>query len=87
MHKEPRVTFSKFRLNRAGGAEILKELAAPHINAIAQDVAAKAGDDAEVQPYTTDRAAAAVRVPAEQQAKDGSLTRAAAAAGLEVNAK
>lgn len=81
------MTFSKFRLNRKGGAEVLKELAAPHINALAQQIAAKAGPDAEVDEYTTDRAAASVAVPAHQQAKDGALTRAAAAAGLEVRAK
>lgn len=78
---------SSFRLNRAGGAEVLKQLAAPHINALAQQVAAAAGDDAEVEEYTTDRAAASVGVPAHQQAKDGVLTRAAARAGLEVRAK
>lgn len=78
---------SNFKLNRRGGAEVLKELAAQQINAIAQQIAAQAGPDAEVDEYTTDRAAAAVRVPAEQQAKDGALTRAAAAAGLEVRLK
>jgi len=78
---------SSFRLNRKGGAEVLKELAAPAINALANQIAAQAGEDAEVDEYTTDRAAAAVKVPAHQQAKDGVLTRAAAAAGLEVRAK
>jgi hypothetical protein len=76
-----------FRLNYAGGKEVLNQLAAPHINAIAEKIGAQAGDDAEVEPYTTDRAAAAVSVPAHQQAKDGVLTRAASAAGLEVRAK
>lgn len=76
-----------FKLNRAGGAEVLKQLAAPAIKELARKIAADAGDDAEVVEYTTDRAAASVRVPAEQQAKDGVLTRAAAAAGLEVRAK
>ncbi|SHU94422.1 Uncharacterised protein [Mycobacteroides abscessus subsp. abscessus] len=78
---------SNFKLNRKGGAEVLKELAAQQINAIAKQIAAQAGPDAEVDEYTTDRAAAAVRVPADQQAKDGVLTRAAAAAGLEVRLK
>lgn len=78
---------SSFRLNRAGGAEVLKQLAAPAINALAEKVASAAGEDAEVSEYTTDRAAASVRVPAEQQAKDGVLTRAAAAVGLEVRSK
>lgn len=78
---------SSFKLNRAGGAEVLKQLAADAVNDLAQQVAASAGPDAEVSKYTTDRAAAAVSVPAEQQARDGALTRAAAAAGLEVRAK
>lgn len=81
------MTSSSFRLNRKGGAEVLKELAAEAINALGRRVAADAGDDAEFNAYTTDRAAASVTVPAEQQAKDGVLTRAAAAAGLEVRAK
>lgn len=75
---------SGFKLNRAGGAVVLKEIAAPAINAIAERIGAKAGPDAQVSKYTTDRAAAAVSVPAEQQARDGVLTKAAAAAGLEV---
>ncbi len=78
---------SNFRLNYKGGSELLKEIAAPHINALAQRVASAAGDDAEVTPYTTDRAAASVTVPAYQQAKDGALTRAVSAAGLEVRPK
>lgn len=77
----------KFRLNRKGGAQVLKELAAASVNAAAAEVAAQAGPDAEVDRYTTDRAAAAVSVPADQQAADGVLTRAAAAAGLEVRVK
>lgn len=78
---------SSFKLNRKGGAEVLKQLAAPQINALAQQIAAKSGEDAVLEEYTTDRAAALVSVPAGQQAKDGRLTRAAAAAGLEVRAK
>jgi hypothetical protein len=78
---------SNFRLDRKGGAEVLKQLAASHINALAQQVADRAGDDAEVEEYTTDRAAATVSVPAAQQAKDGVLSRAATAAGLEVRLK
>lgn len=76
-----------FKLDRKGGAEVLKQLAAPHINALARKIAGQASDDAEVQEYTTDRAAATVSVPAYQQAKDGVLTRAASAAGLEVRPK
>lgn len=78
---------SNFRLDRAGGAQVLKELAAPHINALAAQVGTAAGADAEVSEYTTDRAAASVSVPAEQQAVNGTLTRAASAAGLEVRPK
>ncbi|MFD7046329.1 hypothetical protein [Rhodococcus jostii] len=75
----------KFRLDRTGVAEVLKSAEfAAHINTVARDVASKAGDNAEVQAYTTDRRAAAVSVPAEDQARGGALTRAAAAAGLEV---
>lgn len=76
-----------FRMNRKGGAEVLKDMAAPLMNAVARQVAASAGEDAEVDTYTTDRAAAGVRVPAEQQAIDGALTRAVAAAGLEVRSR
>lgn len=78
---------SKFKLDRKGGAEVLKQMAAPLINDLAQQVAGSAGPDAEVSTYTTDRAAASVAVPAEQQAKDGVLTKAASGAGLEVRAK
>jgi hypothetical protein len=73
-----------FHLDLAGGAEVLKEMAAKQIAGIAETIAAEAGADAEVAQNVTDRARATVRVPAEQQAKDGVLTRAAAAAGLEV---
>ena len=75
-----------FTLNLGGGAEVLKELVADEITAIAWRIAAGAGEGATVKEYTTDRAAAAVSVPAQRQAKDGALTRAAAAAGLEVKA-
>lgn len=78
---------ANFKLNRKGGAEVLKQLAADAINDLGRQIAAQAGDDAEFEPYTTDRAAAAVSVPAHQQAKDGVLTRAASAAGLDVRSK
>lgn len=78
---------SKFKLNYKGGAEVLKQIAASTVNAAARQVAASAGPDAEVEDYTTDRAAASVSVPADQQARDGVLTRAASAAGLEVRGK
>lgn len=77
----------KFKLDYKGGGEVLKQVAAAAVNDAARQVAAAAGPDAEVETYTTDRAAASVSVPAEQQAKDGVLTRAASAAGLQVRAK
>lgn len=73
-----------FHLNLAGGAEVLKEMAAANIAAIAEAIAAQSGSDAKVTQKVTDRARATVRVPAEQQAKDGVLSRAASAAGLQV---
>ncbi len=82
-----------FELNREGGAEVLKELVADRIREIALQVGAAADDGAKVAEYSqiaeyvTDRFAASVTVPAERQAKDGVLTKAAAAAGLEVRMK
>lgn len=73
-----------FHLDVAGGAEVLKGMAVASIAGIAAAVAAGAGPDAVVTQGVTDRARATVRVPAEQQAKDGVLSRAASAAGLEV---
>lgn len=73
----------KIKLDHKGIAELLKsaEVRAP-INALAHQVAAISGG--EMESYTTDRAAAAVRVRADRQARDGALTRAALAVGLEV---
>ena len=76
-----------FELDHDGAAEVLKEIAKNHVHHVARQVGEAAGDDAIVDFYTTDRAAAAISVPAEQQAKDGVLTRAAAEAGLEVRPK
>lgn len=73
-----------FHLNLAGGAEVLKVMAAKRIAEIAQTVAAQAGSDAEVKQKVTDRSRATVKVPADQQAKDGVLSRAAASAGLDI---
>jgi hypothetical protein len=73
------------RVDSGGIRKILK--AAPMravVNAAARRVAAGAGPSASVREYTTDREAASVAVPAEQQAIHGRLTRAAAQAGLEV---
>lgn len=76
-----------FYLNRQGGGEVLKQMAADEVHALGRLVAAQAGKEAKVSDYTTDRAATSVSVPAVQQAKDGVLTKAASAAGLEVRAK
>jgi hypothetical protein len=73
-----------FELNFAGGAEVLKEMVAPTIKALAESIAATAGEDAKVYHRVTDRAAASVVVPADQQAKDGVLTRALSQAGFEI---
>ncbi|MFV8049733.1 hypothetical protein [Mycobacterium sp. 48b] len=73
-----------FELNLEGGAEVLKELSAGAIAELAAQIADAAGEGAEVTMSTTDRARGSVSVPAEAQAKDGVLTKAAAAAGLEV---
>ncbi|WP_306358848.1 MULTISPECIES: hypothetical protein [unclassified Nocardia] len=78
---------NRVRLHTANLGKLLKTEFGPMVNDAARKVAAAAGDDAFVEEYTTDRQAAAVMVPAEQQAIDGKLTRAAAAVGLEVRAK
>lgn len=76
-----------FKLDHKGAEEVLKKLAAAEIHALAQQVTDNSGDAAWMHTYTTDRAAASVTIPAARQAKHGTLTRAAAAAGLEVKAK
>ncbi|WP_396902455.1 hypothetical protein [Mycolicibacterium sp.] len=73
-----------FELDLEGGAEVLKVLAAGAIADLTQQIADAAGEGATVEMSTTDRARGSVSVPAEAQAKDGVLTRAASAAGLEV---
>lgn len=75
-----------FTLDTAGGAEVLKVLAAEHIAALAQQISAAVGAEAVVETKTTDRARASVKVPAFMQAKDGVLSRAAVEAGLEFRA-
>lgn len=74
-----------FELNLEGGAEILTDMARPEIERLTKAVQAGAGPDAESEVITTDRAHGVVRVPAYRQARDGALTRGAAAAGLEVD--
>ena len=76
-----------FKLNTKGGAEVLNTLAAELVNETAQKLAAAIGPEANVEAYTTDRAAASVAVPAHMQAKDGALTKVAASLGLEVTPK
>jgi hypothetical protein len=75
---------TSFELDIEGGAEVLKVLVADEIAALGQQIGANAGEGAVVTTKVTDRARASVTVPAETQAKYGALTKAAAAAGLEV---
>ncbi|MGV9666936.1 hypothetical protein [Nocardia niigatensis] len=75
------------RLNNAAIGAVLKKAFGPMVNQAADAIASQIGPDAIVDDYTTDRNAAAVLVPAEQQATDGVLTRAAAAAGFPVRQK
>jgi len=77
----------RVRLHSTNIGRMLRERYREPVNALAHAIAEQVGDDAEVEEYTTDRAAAAVRVPTHRQTVDGALTRAAAALGLEVKAK
>lgn len=87
-----------FRLNRAGVGKILKSNeVASKVTGVAERIGAavrsQVGPDVlvRVDPYTTDRGAAAVVIAdqhgAAMQASDGALTRAAAAVGLSVTSK
>ncbi|QXO13107.1 hypothetical protein SEA_HIBISCUS_10 [Gordonia phage Hibiscus] len=89
-----------FRLNRRGGAQVLKSAdVAAAVNAAARAVADKVrtnladeGDvEVTVDEYTTDRRAAGVTIRSsrglEFQATRGAITRAAAAVGLEVKTR
>lgn len=87
----------EFRLDAAGVREVLRgpdvrQLIDGYASRIADHVraAVPAGTTIEVRPYTTDRGAATVVVADAQamawQARDGILTRAAGAVGLEVKA-
>ena len=86
---------SDVRLDRKGIREVLLTGFVDEINELAEDIAANvrlAHDvDVEVDAYTTDRGAAAVTIADARgmflQASDGALTRAAAAAGLEVTSR
>ena len=76
-----------FVLNRVGGGEVLKMIAAEEVSALAAQVAAAAGADAVIETKTSKtRFVASVKVPPDAQAKDGVLSRAAASVGLEINA-
>lgn len=80
-----------FVLDTDGGAQVLKEEFAEHIKELAlqvgaaADEGAKVADYSQIDDYVSDRFVATVSVPAERQASLGVLTRAASAAGLEVN--
>ncbi|WP_313673273.1 hypothetical protein [Mycolicibacterium sp.] len=74
-----------FVLDRAVGAEILKVLAAEPVTQLAIEVAAGAGQSAVVETRVSKtRFVATVKVSAEEQAKNGILSRAASDAGLTV---
>lgn len=79
-----------FELDRDGGAQVLKEEFADAIKELALQIGAAADEGAKASEYSqiddkiTDRIRATVSVPAERQARLGVLTKAAAAAGLEV---
>ena len=76
-----------FHLDYRGGEHVLKHMARPEIERLTALAEAGAGEDAESEVITTDRAHGIVRVPAHRQARDGALTRGAAAAGLEVESR
>jgi hypothetical protein len=77
----------RVHINHATAARLLRTRFAAQTNALAHAIAEQIGEDAFVHEYTTDRSAAAVLVPTPVQAREGALTRAAAALGLEVKAK
>ena len=75
-----------FTLDRAGAAEVLKVIAAEEVSAIAAAVAAAAGEEAIVETKTTKtRFVATVKIPAQLQAAEGVLSRAATGVGLKIN--
>jgi len=77
-----------FKPDHHGMEEVLKSAGvAAEIHALGKRVGDNAGDAVWVDHYTTDRAAASVTIPAARQAKHGTLTKAASAAGLEVKAR
>lgn len=77
-----------FKLNKKAIAELAKGAAAQAVvTSVANDIAAATGIEAEVVEYTTDRAVAAVKVRAFDQAAHGVLSRAAASAGIHIATK
>lgn len=74
-----------FQRDTAGVGEVLKAMAADAVIDLALEVAASAGTAAVVESRTgKKRYIAQILVPADQQAKDGVLSRAAADAGLTI---
>ncbi|CAM3432737.1 hypothetical protein [Tsukamurella hominis] len=73
------------KLRSAGFAALAKSAGARTVvTKVAEGIAANT-KDANVAQYTTDRAVAAVELPAYQQARNGELTRAAARNGISVS--
>lgn len=88
----------KVRIDRRGLGRVLKDdlgaAAAKKAHEIADDIRTSypdLADDVDVEEYVTDRGAASILVANSQarelQVRDGLLTRAAAAVGLEVTAE
>lgn len=82
---------TRYRIDSKGTVEMLRTNPRPAVTEAARQIAARIDGDVAVDEYTTDRAAAAVtlREPTAllRQARDGVLTRAAAAVGLEVRSR
>lgn len=82
-----------YRRDSAGTRDVLITQCADLVADAAATIAAQLPPDLDVvvDSYTTDRAAAAVTIREPQalllEARDGLLTRAAAAAGLEVRSR
>lgn len=82
----------EIKLDHGGMAAILTSGAVAGVIAAVTEAVAEGAADTDGSPYpvavhhyVTDRAAGSVSIPEAAQAIRGSLTRAAAAAGLEVN--
>lgn len=67
-----------FKLNRRTVAEILKsDEGRAALRVVAEQIRERAGAEAFLEEYETDRAVVGVMVPADQQARHGVATRAA----------